>query len=70
MYRLSLNNTELDFKTLERIIYKTVCDIACDSLKDVLERLDLMLLAQRDPNEYRNKGFRKTSIHTVMGTIE
>ena len=70
MYSLSLNNTELDFKTLERIIYKIVCDIACDSLKDVLERLDLMLLAQRDPNEYRNKGFRKTSIHTVMGTIE
>ena len=59
MYSLSLNNTELDFKTLERIIYKIVCDIACDSLKDVLERLDLMLLAQRDPNEYRNKGFRK-----------
>ena len=70
MYSLSLNNSELDFKTLEKIIYKTVCDIACNCLKDVLERLDLMLLAKRDPEEYRNKGLKKTSVHTVMGTVE
>jgi hypothetical protein len=70
MYGLSLNNTDLDFKTLEKTIYKTVCDIACNCLKDVLERLDLMLSTRRDPKEYRNKGLKKTSIHTVMGTVE
>ncbi|HBR28794.1 MAG TPA: ISLre2 family transposase [Firmicutes bacterium] len=70
MYGLSLNNTDLDFKTLEKTIYKTVCDIACNCLKDVLERLDLMLSARRDPKEYKNKGLKKTSIHTVMGTVE
>lgn len=70
MYGLSLNNTDLDFKTLEKTIYKTVCDIACNCLKDVLERLDLMLSARRDPKEYRNKGLKKTSIHTVMGTVD
>lgn len=70
MYSLSLNNPNLDFKTLEEIIYKTVCEIACNCLKDVLERFDLMLSAKRDPKEYRNKGLRKTSVHTVMGTVE
>ncbi|WP_278391022.1 UPF0236 family transposase-like protein [Lactobacillus acetotolerans] len=70
MYSLSLNNTDLDFKTLERKIYKTVCDIACSCLKDTLERLDMMLMARRDPKEYRNKGLKKTSVHTVMGTVE
>ena len=53
MYSLSLNNTNLDFKTLEKIIYKTVCEIACNCLKDVLERFDLMLSAKRDPKKYK-----------------
>lgn len=47
MYTISLTDNELDFKTLEKIIYKMVCDIACDTLKDVLERLDRILMANR-----------------------
>jgi hypothetical protein len=70
MYNISLNDNELDFKTLEKKIYKIVCDVACDTLKRVLERLDSVLMAKRDLQKYRNKGIRKTRIHTIMGTVE
>lgn len=70
MYTISLTDNELDFKTLEKIIYKMVCDIACDTLKDVLERLDRILMANRDLENYRHKGIKRTRIHTVMGTVE
>ncbi|MGI6426196.1 MAG: hypothetical protein ACOX0L_01015 [Natronincolaceae bacterium] len=38
MYTISLNNNKLDFKTLEQKIYRNVCEIACDVLKDGLTR--------------------------------
>lgn len=70
MYNLSLNDSCLSFKTLEQDIYRIVCDIACDVLKDVLEKLDKMLMATRDVQKYRNKGIKKTHVHTIMGVIE
>ena len=70
MYTLSLNHNELDFKTIEEEIYKIVCKVACETMKDILEQIDLMLLAKRDTEKYRNKGFRKTCIHTLMGEVE
>ena len=59
MYTISLNDSSLDFKTLEENIYKIVCEIACDVFKNILEKLDKMLMATRDVNEYRNKGYKK-----------
>ena len=70
MYTISLNDSALDFKTLEQKIYRTVCEVACDVLKDVLEVLDKMLMATRDMDKYRHKGRKKTHIHTVMGVID
>ena len=70
MYAISLNNNELDFKTLEQKIYRNVCEIACDVLKDVLGKLDKMLMATRDTDKYRHKGIKDTHINTVMGTVE
>jgi hypothetical protein len=70
MYTISLNDSGLDFKFLEQKIYKVVCEVACNVLKDVLEKLDRMLMATRDIKEYRHKGIRRTHINTVMGTIE
>ena len=70
MYTISLNDSGLDFKTLEQKIYRTVCEVACDVLKDVLEVLDKMLMATRDMDKYRHKGRKKTHIHTVMGVID
>ncbi len=70
MHILSLNHNELDFKTIEEEIYKIVCKVACETMKDILEQIDLMLLAKRDTEKYRNKGFRKTCLHTLMGEVE
>ena len=70
MHTLSLNHNKLDFKIIEEEIYKVVCKVACGIMKDILENIDLRLLASRDTNKYRNKGFRKTCIHTLMGEVE
>lgn len=70
MYNISLNDSALDFKTLEQGIYRTVCEVACDILKDVLGVLDKKLMATRNTDEYRHKGIKKTHVHTVMGIIE
>ncbi|HHW71071.1 MAG TPA: ISLre2 family transposase, partial [Clostridiales bacterium] len=56
MHILSVNDNELNFKVLEQTIYKIVCEVACEVMKDILERIDLMLLARRDTKKYRNKG--------------
>ena len=70
MYTLSLNHNEIDFKTIEKEIYKIVCEVGCGIMKDILESIDLRILAKRDTKEYRNKGPRKTCIHTIMGEVE
>src|SRR5690554_6439285 len=70
MYTLSLNESTLNFKTLEQRIYRTICEIACDTLRGVLDVLDKMLMATRDTSKYRHKGKKQTHIHTVMGVIE
>lgn len=70
MYTLSLNHNELDFKTIEEEIYKIVCEVGRGIMKDILENIDLRILASRDTKTYRSKGFRKTCIHTLMGEVE
>ncbi|NMA65062.1 MAG: ISLre2 family transposase [Clostridiaceae bacterium] len=70
MYTISLNESALNFKTLEQRIYRTICEIACDTLRGVLDVLDKMLMATRDTSKYRHKGKKQTHIHTVMGVIE
>ena len=70
MYSINLNEDGLDFKTIEKEIYRTVCGVGCEIITDILERLDLLLMVSRDEEYYRNKGKKATHIHTVMGPIE
>lgn len=70
MYNISLTNEALNFKSLEQIIYRAVCDSACETLKGVLEDLDKRLMATRDTDKYRHKGKKTTHINTVMGEIK
>lgn len=70
MYTISLKDSALDFKALEQKIYKTVCEVACDVLKNILEELDKKIMATRDVSKYRHKGLKDTHIHTVMGVID
>lgn len=70
MYNISLDEKEINFKNLEKIIYKLVCRQACEMLVELLEKLDNKLMKERDKEEYRNKGLKKTTIKTIMGEIE
>lgn len=45
-------------------------EIGRESVRRFLEQYDLVLLAERDKNRYRNKGLRSTSIKTKLGVIE
>lgn len=70
MYKISLKEKEINFKDLEKIIFSFVCRQACEMIVDILEKLDDKLMKERDKKKYRNKGFKKTTIKTVMGEIE
>lgn len=39
-------------------------------IKNILSEIDEQLMVSRDVNQYRNKGFKSTSIKTKLGTIE
>ena len=60
----------VDFKGLEKEIFKKMCELGCEMLKQALERYDDHLMLERDRRVYRHKGQRKTAIKTIMGTVE
>lgn len=70
MYELSLNDNGMNFKELEKRIYKIACDEACKTLKEILEELDEKLMNKRDTKIYRNKGRKQTCLRTIMGNVE
>jgi len=70
MYKLSLNEKEINFKDLEKSIYEFVCRQACEIIAQILKDIDDKLMKERDKKKYRNKGFKKTTIKTIMGEIE
>jgi len=43
---------------------------AREQLKQILENLDEEIMKKRDKTKYRNKCKKKTSIKTIMGTVE
>ena len=61
---------EVQFYELEKKIYKLVCELGCNILKNILESQDKQLMENRDKKEYRHKGYRTNTIKTVMGEIE
>ncbi len=70
MHITSLDEGQVNFKSLEKDIYKEVCQQACNILSDVLKNLDLMLMDQRDKKQYRAKGIKHTCLKTIMGPVE
>jgi hypothetical protein len=65
-----LDDGSYDFNSLERKIYNMVCEEGRSVFRDMLEGTDERLKQERDKSIYRNKGKRKTSIKTLMGTVE
>jgi alpha-D-ribose 1-methylphosphonate 5-phosphate C-P lyase len=48
MYNLSVNGNGVNFKDLEKEIYKYACEQACKMMTEILTNLDKMLLEKRD----------------------
>ena len=65
-----LQESEINFKSLERNIFKYGCEVACEEMKNLLQAIDRWLMQTRDKAIYRHKGHRKTCIKTLMGEVE
>lgn len=65
-----LVENDIKFIELEKKIYKLVCELGCEIIKQILENQDKEIMIQRDKKEYRHKGYRTNTIKTVMGEIE
>lgn len=63
-------NNEINFNELEKKIYKFVCDLGCNLLKEIIERYDVKLQNERDKKNFRHRGLKTDSIKTVMGVVE
>ncbi|MBP3896979.1 MAG: ISLre2 family transposase [Mogibacterium sp.] len=65
-----LNKDKITFKDLEQLIYEIKCQEARELTADLLSAIDEQLHQERDRSEYRDKGYRQTTIKTVYGEVE
>ncbi len=70
MYNLSVNGNGVNFKDLEKEIYKYACEQACKMMTEILTNLDKMLLEKRDKKVFRFKVFKHTCIKQLMVLVE
>jgi len=61
---------EKTFKGIEIEIYKYVCSEGLKLIGLLLSQIDGKIAYDRDQKKYRDKGFRKGCIKTVMGEVE
>lgn len=59
----------LTFKELEKKVYKAACELAAQTMQEILEEYDRDLMVSRDKAQYRHKGYRQTSAKTVFGEV-
>ena len=68
---LDFGKREIDnFQELERTVYRTVLQFGREIVTKALESMDEQLLGSRDVSRFRCKGFQKTCIKTIMGSVE
>jgi len=60
----------LDFKTIERNLFDTMCRVACEELAKILGWFDLSIKGVRDKDEYRLKDNRTTTVKTIFGEVK
>lgn len=69
MLDIILEQKEIKFNDLEKEIFRKYCCLACLFFKSVLESLDKVLMLKRDRKIYRHKGYKETTIKTIMGEV-
>ena len=69
MFENILSGEIANFKSLEQNIFKFVCEVGKNIIKSILQSEDDKLLSLSDRSIYVNKGFKYTTIKTIMGEI-
>lgn len=64
-----VKENRVTFKELEQLIFKYACDMAVEMTRIILEDYDKELHTERDTKQYRDKGFRGTTIKTIYGDV-
>ena len=70
MFETIVTNNEINFNELEKKIYKFVCLLGCNLIKEIIEKYDVKLQEERDKSTFRHRGLKTDSIKTVMGVVE
>ena len=70
MFENILTKENVSFKDLEQICFKIACEFAKELLKSMLKEYDNEIMKKRDKKQYRNKGYKPTTIKTVIGEVE
>jgi len=60
---------EMTFNELEQEIYRKLCQVGCTVIQEILEKIDVQIMQQRDHKIYSNLGLKKTHIDTIMGRV-
>lgn len=60
----------VDIATLESKVYAAVLAFGRDIMRQCIEKADQLLAQQRDRGVYRDKGYRPTTLKTIMGEVE
>ena len=56
----------VDIATLEKAVYEAVLSLGRNIMRQCIEEADRTLARQRDRGMYRDKGYRPTTLKTVM----
>ncbi len=67
---MSISEYAVEFNRIEAEIFSACCKQGREALKAVLEACDAELAESRERGKYRHKGYRKTTIKTIMGEVE
>ena len=59
MFETIVTNNEINFNELEKKIYKFVCLLGCNLIKEIIEKYDVKLQEERDKSAFRHRGIKK-----------
>lgn len=61
---------KLTISEFEKRIFRLFLALGCEAMRLALEQADRQIAETRNKKEYRDKGYRKTVIKTLMGEVE
>ncbi|MEW6524309.1 MAG: UPF0236 family transposase-like protein, partial [Bacillota bacterium] len=59
----------VSFRELESFLFGKLQELFIQTMQEILEQLDAMLLVTRDPARYEVKDTRERTVDTLVGTV-